>query len=207
MSPPPRRQTIIERQKYPCTYIGAYYEPARSTIVDFLLGHIDRVGMLERMEALVCAEHESSWSRYRANGCADAVLKFLDLEPRLDLGGMTPVLVPEHDKLEVSGVDVSVYPDLVLEGRDRRGRPVIGAVKLHFPKSHPQTDAAAEYVGTMLRMYATMAMSDRVKVCHEACMVIDVFSGKVMNAPRGYVRLWRDISAACEEIRRAWPDA
>ena len=84
---------------------------------------------------------------------------------------------------------------------------MIGAVKLHFPKSHPQTDAAAEYVGTMLRMYATMAMSDRGKVCHEACMVIDVFSGKVMNAPRGYVRLWRDISAACEEIRRAWPDA
>lgn len=207
MSPPPRRQTIIERQKYPCTFIGAYYEPARATIVDFLLGRLDRVGMLERMEALVCADHETDWSRYRANGCADAVLSFLDLEPRLDFGPMKPVLVPEHDKLDVGGVDVSVYPDLVLEGRDRRGRPVVGAVKLHFPKSHPQTDAAAEYVGTLLRMYATMAMSDRGRVSHESCMVIDVFAGKVMNAPRGYKRRWRDISAACEEIRRAWPDA
>ncbi|MEX1367762.1 MAG: hypothetical protein AB1Z98_31830 [Nannocystaceae bacterium] len=207
VSPPPRRQTIIERQKYPCTFIGAYYEPARSTIVDFLLGRVDRVGMLERMEALVSAEHETSWSRHRANGCADAVLHFLDLEPRLELGGMSPVDIEQHDKLEVAGVDVSIHPDVVLEGFDRRGRPVVGAIKLHFPKSHPQTEAAAEYVGTLLRMYATMAMSERGKVCHDACVVIDVFAGKVMSAPRGYRRRWRDISAACEEIRGAWPDA
>ncbi len=205
VSPPLRRQCIIERQKYPCSYIGAYYGPARSAIVDFIVGNIDRGDLLWRTEALVSAEHESSYAQHRAHGCAEAVLHFLDLEPLLDLRGMTPVLVAEHEKLEVEGVNVSVYPDVVLEGYDRRGRPQVGAIKLHFPKSHPHTEASAQYVATLLRMYGTLMMSDRGKVCEDACIVVDVFAGRVLSAPRGYRRRWRDIGAACEEIRRAWP--
>lgn len=207
VSPPLRRRDIIEGQKYPRSFIGAYYGPARTAIIDFLLGNIDRVAMLKRMDALVSAEHESDYARHRANGCADAVLRFLDLEPRLDLRGMKPVYMLEHAKLDVHGVDVSVYPDVVLEGRDPRGRPIVGSLKLHFPKGHPQTEAAADYVGTLLRMHAKMAMPERGKVRQEACIVVDVFRGQVANAPRGYQRRWRDISAACEEIRAAWPSA
>ncbi len=206
VSPPLRRKDIIERQKYPCSFIGAYYGPARTAIVDYLLGRADRVALLERMEALVSKEHESNYARHQANGCANAVLHFLDLEPRLDLLGMKPVHVPEHDKLDVRGVDVSVYPDLVLEGYDRRGKPTVGAIKLHFPKSHPHTEASAQYVATMLRMHAMEAMHDRGKVREDSCFVIDVFAGRIVSAPRGYIRRWRDIGAACEEIRRAWPE-
>jgi hypothetical protein len=205
VSPPLRRRTILERQKYPCSFIGAYYEPARSAIVDFIVGETDRAQLLARTEALVSAEHASRHARYRAHGCADAVLHFLDLEPRLDLRGMTAIHVPKHDKINVQGVDVSVVPDLVLEGQDRRGRPQVGAVKLHFPKSHPHTEASAEYVATVLRIYAMTAMEGRGKTLADACIVIDVFSGRVMSAPRGYKRRWRELSAACEEIQRAWP--
>jgi hypothetical protein len=207
VSPPLRRRDIIERQKYPSTFIGAYYEPARSTIVDFLLGRIDRAGMLGRTEALVSAEHASSWAHHQAQGCAEAVLRFLDLEPDLDLHGMTPVHVPVHDALDVHGVHVSVYPDLVLEGHDLRGRPQVGAIKLHFPKAHPHTEASAEYVATVLRVHAREVMAQRGTVREEACLVVDVFARRVVGAPHGYVRRWRDIGAACEEIRRAWPDA
>lgn len=207
VSPPLRRMTIIERQKYPSTFIGAYYEPARATILDFMLGRTDRVGMLERMETLVSSKHESSWSKHRANGCAEAVLRFLDLEPRLDFRGMKPVQMEEYDRLDVCGVDVSVYPDLVLEGIDARGKPLLGALKLHFPKSHPHTEAAGEYVATLLRMHAMLALGKEGRVREDACFVVDVFSGNVMSAPRGYKRRWRDISAACAEIRQAWPDA
>ncbi len=212
VSPPLRRQTIIERQKYPCTFIGAYYEPARAAIVDFLLGRIDREGMLRRTEALVTAEHGSSWSHHQAHGCADAVLRFLDLEPDLDLQGMTPVHVPEHDALDVHGVHVSVGPDVVLEGQDRRGQPQLGAIKLHFPKAHPHTEASAEYVATLLRIHAKTTLVGRAGLTHarvreDACLVVDVFARRIVGAPRGHVRRWRDIGAACEEIRRAWPDA
>ena len=207
VSPPLRRRDIIERQKYPSTFIGAYYEPARSIIVDFLRGRTDRQGMLRRTEALVSAEHASSYALHQAHGCAEAILRFLDLEPQLDLRGMTPVLVPEHTALEVAGVYVSVYPDLVLEGIDHRGRPSVGALKLHFPKSHPHTETSAEYVATVLRVHARTVMRERGHVNEDACLVVDVFSGRIVSAPRGHVRRWRDIGAACEEIRRAWPDA
>jgi len=205
VSPPLRRQAIIERQKYPCSYIGAYYEPARAAIVDFIVGNIDRADLLRRTEQIVSGPHESSYAMHQAHGCAEAVLHFLDLEPRLDLRGMTPVIVERHEKLDVEGVDVSVYPDVVLVGHDDKERPIVGAIKLHFPKSHPQTEATAEYVATLLRMHAHLRMADRGKVREDACIVVDVFAGQVRTAPRGYRRRWRDIGAACEEIRRVWP--
>ncbi|MEM9456029.1 MAG: hypothetical protein AAGF11_17745 [Myxococcota bacterium] len=207
VSPPLRRQAIVERQKYPNAYAAGYYAPARDSLVDYLAGHIGRAKVLERMEALVAADHETSYLRHQAHGCAEAVLRFFDLEPDLDLQGMKPIHMLRHDRLAVSGVQVSVHPDLVLEGRDRRGRPTLGAIKLHFPKSHPHTEASAQYVATMLRMHAKESMSDRGKVREDACLVLDVFARRVVTAPRGYVRRWRDIGAACEEIRRAWPDA
>lgn len=205
VSPPLRRQTIIENQKYPCTYIGAYYEPARAAIVDFIVGAIDRKDLLRRTEEIVSGPHESSYAMHKAHGCAEAVLRFLDLESRLDLRGMTPIVVEQHDKLDVEGVDVSVWPDLVLEGIDDKGRPIVGALKLHFPKSHPQTEATSEYVATLLRMHAQLVMAHRGKVREDACIVVDVFAGQVRTAPRGYRRRWRDIGAACQEIRRVWP--
>ena len=205
VSPPLRRQCIIERQKYPCSFIGAYYEPARRAIVEFITGRIDRGELLRRTEQIVEGPHESTYAMHKAHGCAEAVLRFLDLEPRLDLRGLQPVVLDEHEKLDVEGVDVSVYPDVVLEGQDAKGRPVVGAIKLHFPKSHPHTEASAQYVATVLRMYATLALPDRGKPNEDACIVVDVFAGRVLTAPRGYRRRWRDIGAACQEIRRVWP--
>lgn len=205
VSPPLRRQCIIERQKYPCTYVGAYYEPAREAIVDFITAEHDRATLLRTIEELVEGPHESNYEMHRANGCAEAVLRYLDLEPRLDFRGMVPTTLREHTKLEVAGVDVSVYPDVVLEGFDDRDRPIVGAVKLHFPKSHPHTEASAQYVATLLRVYAMEVMHDRGKVCEDACIVIDVFAGRVLTAPHAYRRRMRDIGAACEEIRRLWP--
>lgn len=205
VSPPLRRQCIIERQKYPCSYIGAYYEHARAAIVDFIVGRIDRGALLARAEEIVEGPYESTYAMHRAHGCAEAVLRFLDLEPLLDLRGLDAITLPKHVKLEVEGVDVSVYPDIVLEGHDSRNRPVVGAIKLHFPKSHPHTEASAQYVATLLRMYAMQQMSDRGKVSEDACIVVDVFAGRVLTAPHGYRRRWRDIGAACQEIRRVWP--
>ncbi|MEM9456974.1 MAG: hypothetical protein AAGF11_22540 [Myxococcota bacterium] len=204
VSPPLRRRDILEQQKYPRTFIGAYYEPARRAIVDFVVGAIDRVQLLSRADRLVSAEHDSDWFRHRAHGCAEAIMRFLDLEPHMDMRGMTPVHVPKHEIINVHGVDISVYPDLVLEGRDARGRPLVGAIKLHFPKSHPHTEASAQFVATLLRVYAMTAMTARGRTLFDACLVVDVFSGRVMTAPRGYKRRWRDISAGCEEIRNAW---
>ncbi len=79
--------------------------------------------------------------------------------------------------------------------------------KLHFPKAHPHTETSAEYVATLLRMHAQRHMLHRGHVSEDACVVVDVFAGRIVSAQRGHVRRWRDIGAACDEIRRAWPDA
>jgi len=204
VSPPLRRQGILERQKYPSALVAAHYEPARRIIIALLTGRLSRQLALLRVDAWTSATHfESDYARHRAHGCADAVMRFLALRPRLEFEG-TEVHVPvAHDKLQLHGVDVSIQPDVLLQGRDDRGRDVVGAIKLHFPKTHPLTPASAEYVATMLHVYLREVATVRAEP--SLCVVVDVFSGTIVHAPRAYRRRLRDIGAACQEISMAWP--
>lgn len=196
VSSPMRRQAILEREKYPCVEISSYYEPARAAIVDYLLGRIGREGLLLRYAVLEAAMYESRYAMHKARGCAEAVLRFLDLEPSLDLRGMTPVLVERHDKLDVEGVAIAVEPDLVLEGRGQTG-----ALKLLFGKGIPRSHA--DIVAVLLCGY-TLASAGQA--LGEACLAVDVFSGTVRSVPTcASGRRGRDIEAACDEIRRRWP--
>lgn len=206
VSPPLRRHDILERQKYPLDLVASYYEPARRLLVDFLLGAIGRASVL----GIVGTWTEgSTWSRpfdqRRARGCADAVLRFLADLPGLDFHGLRPVTVDLIPTLHLEGVTVSIKPDLMLRGVDARGRTTYGAVKLHFPKAHPVSEVSAQYVATLLKVHLREAFGRAVRIDPECCIAVDVFRGTKVTAPRADRRRLRDVAAACQEIRRVWP--
>lgn len=207
ISPPLRRHEILERQKYPLSCVASYYEPARRLITDFILGGLTRRSLLAVTQAWTSGEQDSSeFARRRAAGCTEAVLRCLTLLPALDFRGLRAVAPAEHDHLRFEGVDVSVLPDVLLRGVDGRGRTTFGAIKLHFPKTHALNTTSAEYVATLLHVYLRQTIRDLGRVEPSACWVVDVFSGGMVTAPRAYRRRLRDIGAACEEIRLAWPE-
>ena len=201
---PGRRRTIIKEQKFPPTFMAARYKPAREAILDSLAGNSSFDDLALTAEQLLREPAASDYRAEQAQCCADAIHDFLDLAPDLELEGLTVERQNDRTKLTVAGVQISVYPDLILRGQNRRGEPIVGALKLHFSKNHKHSDQAAEYVATLLRQHVEQFWGEDAAVHPALCRVVDVFGGTVHEAPKAFRRRWKDIEAACEEIRVRW---
>jgi hypothetical protein len=134
--------------------------------------------------------------------------RFLDISDAFELDGLKPSH-GEHDpaKLSISGVQVSVRPDVILHGT-YRGKPVVGALKFHFAKTNELTEEAGLNVTTVLQQYVSEHLvrgSEIVSARH--CAVLDVFSKCWHRAPAAFQMRRRSIEAACQEIALWWSTA
>lgn len=197
VSPPLRRRSIIEREKYPSSFTNNYYDPARDAIESFLVGCFDRMDLICSMERLVEGPHETTYAQQRAYDCALAVLRFLEMPSPLPAMTVTRAIV---SRIDVVGVDVRVAPDAILGGPAQGEVATVGAVKLLFSKT-PIGSTSPEVVAAATRSLASTLGG---KVYENACIAIDVFEGNVISAADVRRRTWRDVEAACEEIRRSW---
>lgn len=201
---PSRRRRIVEDQKAPKTFIAARYGDAREEIVGYLSeGMADDEGMLAAAHRLRNVNEGSDFFKQDKLASADAIENFLDVSEKIDLDGtaVIPVDKKESSQFEVAGVAISVRPEVILTN-PKTGRP-IGAVKLHFPKTNPLSELAAEYVATGLRVYLEQHYPD-AKINPKKCSVVDVSTGVVVSAPRAIKRKMDDVVAACEEISARW---
>ncbi len=106
--------------------------------------------------------------------------------------------------LTKSGVAISVRPDVLLRRTGRDGEPSAGAIKLHFAKTSPLDERAAEYVGVILHEYGELFLSHLGLATYRNFFVIDVFAQRIYSAPRAWVRRRSEVDAACEEIASRW---
>jgi len=53
-------------------------------------------------------------------------------------------------KLTIRNVEVSVRPDILLKGIGKKKQPLVGGIKLHFPRTFP-LNASAGYVSVLLQ--------------------------------------------------------
>lgn len=107
----------------------------------------------------------------------------------------------ENIRINLSGVSVSVRPDLILKHKTS-GK--IGAIKLHLPKTNPLNAESLEYVATMLKYYFIHLGYKDKEISEDACIAIDVPTQLLSHAPKAYKMSVNRISAACEEISLRW---
>ncbi len=202
---PLRRRQIVEQQKRPDTFRVARYRRAREAIVHQLATNPHGVGALEAsIQALEAAEPLTEWQEQDGELSIEALQAFADidhgLEPAWALtpAGMSP-------KLLVAGVEVSVQPDLLIAGADRKGRPFSGLVKLHFSKRNGLDALAGEYAAALLQHWASLHLAtEGVPLNRKHCVVIDVLSGHCFRPPKSTARRLNHLTVACEEVALRW---
>jgi hypothetical protein len=110
----------------------------------------------------------------------------------------------DNPHLELSGVRVSVEPDLVIRGV-HRGQPVVGALKIHLSKTNVLNEAGAKNVATLLRVFAEKhLLEEGESVLPQLCVAIDAFGQQFHTAPKASKRHLGYVEAACEEIALWW---
>lgn len=200
VAPPARRRRIIADQKRPRNFIVPRYGAAEEAIVDFLSQDQDEREILKHVNRLGNASGGTDWQNQTSHLCSEALECFLDAVELLDLDGLQLVAAPQSAQhLKIAGVSISARPEVLL-GRQDGTR---GVLKIYFGKTVPLSDEAGAFVGTCLREFASSTLGG-ARIDHRLCLVLDVFAGRLFEAPRAHKRRMRDIEAACEEIRRAW---
>lgn len=203
---PVRRRRIVQDQKDPKAFVAARYTEARDEILNYVAtGMKDDDRLIQAATQLREADASSEFVRQDNLASADAIEDFLDVSDVLDISGLTADPCDKNliAMMKISGVSVSVRPDMVL--RDAKSGSVVGALKLHFSKTNPLSEKSREYVATALRVYLYQEGYEAVD--HGKCLVIDVPTKKLSAAPKAFKRKMSDIEAACEEIEARWRKA
>lgn len=203
---PARQRRIIRDQKYPPDYQVVYYREAQESVAHFIASNLEDVAAIERQINLLSQQSpDSIGAQRRLASNIDALEAFLDMIDDIDLRGSRPSLgANQAPRLSIRNVDISVRPEIILhvEGKTR---PLVGAVKLHFPKTNPLNDDAAGFGSTVLQEWCRANMVDDGAPSGPHCFVIDVGSKRVHSGVRSNVQRMNGIQAACQNIHALWP--
>lgn len=199
-----RRRRIIQDQKQPVGRIVSAYREAKDAITAVLLG-TEGPSLLHRATQLAGDRSGTPKAITNRQNCVLAIEKFVDVLPALP-EGVTYARTPQRPApLMIGGVQVSIAPDVLVHAT-RNGAPVVGALKLHFPKDDDRALGAngSQFVAVLLHRWLSESGGSR-RPLPELCLSVDVFRQSVHSAPRAQQRRLERIQDGCEEIAARWP--
>lgn len=199
---PSRRRRIIMDQKRPSNFIVTRYRNAIDPIINFLINGANDYSIIDQsLYDLMEREVTSDFQEQDRDLSIEAIESFIELTDEYEFEGIEYNVPSENVIINISGVDVSVKPDLI----QLNSTSNIGLLKLYFVKRNPLTETSGSYIGTVLHQYAMQNMEDTSNIDFRLCQTVDIFAKNVYTAPRTYIRRQNDIEAACQEIASVWP--
>ncbi|MEP2890454.1 hypothetical protein [Tateyamaria sp.] len=213
LASPSRRQTIIRNAKYAPKFLVAMYNEARWSVCDFLVDGTRPVAKLHTAEINLKAKAAIAPTKFKENKAllsAEAVASFAktvadtkQYTKNFSNLMFTRVNAP-WEKLPMSGVQVSVQIDLISTNVPKG---TCGGVILQTSKAIAQKSWREEhsnYVTSLVWMSADDFLKSHGSVDRAACYSVDLFAGKMVNAPSNYKTRVKNLEAACSEIHALW---
>jgi len=201
---PKKQRSILTALKYPgenkFRFTG--YNEARRAIKNYLLNGCDNQILLDCIIALE-AKDEDEKDNF-TDSSIEALTKVLESD-KLDVEGFTYLPYEgDNPKLNIRGVEVSVYPDFIFHS-ESRGNEFTGAGKIHLSKDGYFGEEGGKYITTMIYSFVEnhVDLADR-SIKHSNCISYDVFTDSIADCPRSIARRWQNIEAGCENITAIW---
>lgn len=203
---PSRRKKIIADQKKPKPFIFNRYSKAKTAIINYFVhkkGDADEIRRF--IESLIYQKHQSDFQKEDNILSIEALEIFLDNRPfgeellEFDFEKYEQF---ESQRMNISGISVSVRPEVVISGK-LRGKPFKGGIKIHISKNHVLDNSSGVYSATVLYEYLKSKYPNE-NVKHDFCICLDIFSSTMIKAPKNNKRKWMEIQDACEEIKIRW---
>ena len=205
-----RQRKILFDRKYPDPdfNMGAYHREASQAVSAYIAGGcIDATILNNQLGILGQLKPEKVGTARRINSNIDALERFSDMLDDVNLMGGEPQL-GEHapQKLTIRGVSISVRPEIILRGIGPKGKKLVGALKIHFSRTHPHDEDSAGHVSAVVQEWCRLHACGQDEIVNPAyCSVIDVASGKVFAGVKSTVARMKDVDAECQNIAALWP--
>lgn len=202
-----RQRNILYNQKFPPDYVTPFYDDASEAISLFIAGEMANPAILEsRIRLLEQSPASTVWQQRRMLGNIEAIETFMGMIDALDLSGISCRLGSQSPpRLTICNVEVSVRPEVILSrSATKGGGRVIGALKLHFPKTNPLSQEAAGYVSAVASWFCECHLIDEGTPDPRLCFVLDLASERLYPGVQSVRQRLKDAEAACEQIFNLW---
>ena len=202
-----RQRQILRDQKFPSDFKTVYYKEAAEAVSICISSNLEDVSRLaDAISILEQASPDKLGAQRRLQANVDALEAFMGMLDDIDLKGAIPTLGElSPPKMSIYGVEVSVRPEILLTTQRKGKPPIVGALKLHFPRTFQHTDNSAKYVSAVMQEWCKIHRSEDGVAAGALCPVIDVGSQKVYPGVKATVALMRDVEATCQNIAALWP--
>ena len=201
-----RQRQILKDCKYPTDFKGMYYKEADESISAAIASNLEDLSKITNQIAILeQMSPEKLGTQRRITSNIDALERFMGMVDDIDLKGSNPshgTHAPQ--KLTFYGVSISVRPQVLLKGEGKKG-PVVGALKLHFPRQYSLQDQSAGIVSAVLQEWCKACLPDDGLAQGDMCCVIDVGAKKVFPGVRATAARLKDVESACQNIAALWP--
>mgnify|MGYP001374319825 CR=1 FL=1 len=195
---PTRRKQIVQDAKNPPKFKSTRYSDARKAIIEYICELNEDI----IHGAISSISNKPEDTEYQISDKKSSI-EALEYAIDFDYTEVIQYDVSEFDrdniKLNIMGVEVSVYPDLILSNENE-----IGAIKIHISKEG-LTEESSKLVAVMLYIYLDEIVAVKgEKAKPHLCYSYDVFNERLTPSPISYKRRLQRLEAACEEIALWW---
>ena len=114
-----------------------------------------------------------------------------------------PVSLSQPAAMIISGVRVSVRPEVIIRGSSGAVNGKTGAIKFYMSKNCRMKDTEMAVGAALLHRYMAEKFGE-TNVSSEHCYMLDVFAGDVRIADASAQMLMPQIEAACADIAKRW---
>lgn len=205
-----KKRKILRDRKYPDPdfNMGTYHREAGEAVQLYLTsGAIDPSPLDAALKSLNQQHSEKIGTIRRLNSNAASLERFMEMLDLIDLSGTEPSPgANSPPKLMIMNVAVSVRPEIVLRGLGPKGKPWVGAIKLHMSSTDNFNEEAAGYVSAIVQEYCRVHLVSGEDVVNPTfCKVIDVGNSKVFPGVKATAQRMKDVEAECQNIFDLWP--
>jgi hypothetical protein len=202
-----RQRQILRDQKFPQDFKVTYYREAEEAVAACIARNFEDLSSLERALAILEQRRpERIGTARRIAKNADAIEIFAGMLDDINLRGGIPELGDQFPpRLSIQGVEVSVRPEVVLRGQARDGRSLLGAMKVHFPRTFPLNEDSAGIISAILQRYTRDVLARNGEEPYAPyCSVVDVGSRRFYEGVRATANRMREVEAECRNIAAIW---
>lgn len=201
-----KKKRIIKQQKSPMTIIVARYQLAKARIKKTFQEKGDLTPVLLAIEELKDRRPDTIWKRNDKNVSIEALGRFIEIKLPEFLNELPYEVVkrPSIKSVIINGVEVIVSPDIIVRIK-ADGKVYLGAMKLHISKGNIFDAKQSRKISTILFKYLRdVVAKDGEEVRADLCMSLDVFSGRLITAPKNLAPTLGEIEVICDEVRLLW---
>ena len=188
--------------------MGMFHKEASEAVASYLVsGGISTEPIDTQIQIIKQQSPEKIGTQRRLNSNIEAMERFLDMLDDFSFGD-AEVHHGEHApaKLSYHGVAISVRPEIILRG-EKKGKKLVGAVKLHFSKGFKMNEDSAGYVSAAVQEYCRRHVAGLDDVVNsEFCQVFDIGSGQIFPGVKSTKSRLKDIEDTCQNIKDIWPN-